>query len=534
MIIKKYYSLGNYSAGYDPQDTITDIIEWSYEKKFCGVGQFELVLPAEYSGISFNLNEFLVADGEAFIIKRVQIDEEHITVSGYDLNGILLDRITVAMSEDGKDRVSGSTETIVKHFVEANCVSSEDTNRNFPGLMIAEDMERGIADDAASPRFECVADVITDILSAQKMGWRISPVITGKYSESMVFEVYKATNSTVGFSYNHANVQSIKSSRSNIDMKNTLYCELDNGTVQTYSKWSNSGFERVEEYTDLGCELSELSVYASHELAERYKSESSNTLENIDPFGYLSNPKQFDVGWKAEVYDERLNMSYSPQIITAIKIKRSGGETELSVTLGETRTKPLDRIERKSAAAVTACKGMSPAVKDGIASGSIGSGLGIVVSGGYDWVGTVGGNGIRVEDHLSGYYTFYETPDGEIGTLKQMAPGVMISVQDKNDKAHSYGVIELGNNVFTIESSSKTRNFTPDYDAILGGPEIMARSYLFSVGITIKNNGICDIDMGTGRQLRLKFDKTNQALHLKGIKRLYIEDTKVFDIENEG
>lgn len=532
MIIKLYNLIGRYSAGSTPKATITDIIEWSYEKKFCGVGTFELVLPAVYSKtvfskIALNLNEFLVADGEAFIIKQIQSDEEHITISGYDLNGILLDRITVAKSEDGKDRVSGSTETIVKHFVDANCVSSEDTNRNFPGLVIAEDLERGIEDDAASPRFERVADIITDILSAQGMGWRISAVESGSYSEAMVFDVCKAaTTSTVGFSYNHANVKTIKFSQSNIDMKNTLYCELDDGTVQTYSKSSGSGFSRVEEYTDLGCGLSELSVYASHELAERYKAESSNTLENVDPSGYLLG--QFDVGYKAQVYDDRLNMSYSPQTITAIKIKRSGGETELSVTLGETRTKPLDRAEKKAAAAVAACKSMSPAVKDGVASGAIGGGLGMAASGGYDWVGIVGANGIRVESSNPGYITV----DGA-NAVNHLAPGVKISVQDKFDKATSYGVMELGNNVFTVQSRHYT-NFTTDYDVLVGGPVIRLRSSLYKVGLNINNNGIFNIDMGTGRQLKLELDKNDQALHLRGIKRLYIEDTKVFDIENDG
>lgn len=530
MIIKKYYSLGDYSVGSTPQATITDVIEWSYEKKFCGVGPFELVLPAVYSGITFSLNEFLVADGEAFIIKRVQSDEEHITISGYDLNGILLDRITVAMSEDGKDRVSGSTETIVKHFVDANCVSSEDTKRNFPGLVIAEDLERGIEDDAASPRFECVADIITDILSAQGMGWRISAVKSGSYySETMVFDVYEAaTQDTVGFSYNHANVKSIKSSQSNIDMKNTLYCELDDGTVQTYSKASKSGFSRVEEYTDLGCGLDEISVYASHELGDRYKSEFSNTLENVDPSGYLSETKQYDVGWKATVFDNQRNTAYSSQTITAIKIKRSGGETELSVTLGQTRTKPLDRVEKKTAAAVAACKSMSPAVKDGVASGAIGGGLGMIASGGYDWLGIVGGNGIRVENANPGYITV----DGA-NAVNHLAPGVKISVQDKYDKAHSYGVMELGNNVFTVQSRHTTNNVI-DYDVLVGGPVLRLKSFLYKVGITLNDEGKCVLDLGNQRKLTLEFDKENQALHLRGIKRLYIEDTKVFDIENDG
>lgn len=145
-----------------------------------------------------------------------------------------------------------------------------------------------------------------------------------------------------------------------------------------------------------------------------------------------------------------------------------------------------------------------------------------------DWVGIVGGKGIRVENDSPGYYTQEGT-----GVTKHLAPGVKISVQEKNDKSTSYGVMELGNNIFTVKSSHTTSG-TVDYVLELGGPVVRALAPLFDVGFQVGNGGECKVYMGKQKTLTLELDKDEQALHLRGIKRLYIEDTKVFDIENEG
>lgn len=141
-----------------------------------------------------------------------------------------------------------------------------------------------------------------------------------------------------------------------------------------------------------------------------------------------------------------------------------------------------------------------------------------------DWVGIVGGKGIRVENYTPGYIS---------GGVNHIAPGVKISVQDKFDKATSYGVMELGNNAFEVRSSHQTSNAV-DYILELGGPVVRVRAPLFNVGLEISNGGVCSVYMGKQNKLTLELDKDEQALHLRGVKRLYIEDTKVFDIENEG
>lgn len=366
---------------YDPPDSsnsktwgelcvgaIVDVASWEYEGQFCGVGTFELVVPVGAEGVDkLKLDRFLMCGDGGFIIKQLEFGADEVQVSGYDLNGLLLNRLTVAKTDDGKDKQSGSTEAIVKHYVAANCVSSDDTGRNFPGFVVAVNQDRGISNDAASPRLECVADVISDILSAQQMGWKISAVgmstgYTGK--EKFSFDVISAVDRTWGqttrdpvtFSYGLGTVNSMKSEQSSADAKNTLYCELADGTVQTYSPIltaGSSGYSRTEDYTSLNCELSEMSVYAEHEIADRYAAVNNVTIEHIDPSQFGA---KFHLGDIVTVYDSHIGINSNNHtleaLITAVKVKRTNGDCDVSVTIGGTRPKLIDRVS-KSVGAVS-------------------------------------------------------------------------------------------------------------------------------------------------------------------------------------
>ncbi len=358
---------------YDPPDisnsktwgelcvgAIVDVSSWEYEGQFCGVGTFELVVPVGAEGVDkLKLDRFLMCGDGGFIIKQLEFGADEVQVSGYDLNGLLLGRLTVAKTEDGKDKQSGSTEAIVKHYVAANCVSSADEGRNFPGFVVAANQNRGIANDAASPRLQVVGDVISDILSAQKMGWRITAIgteagYTG--SEKFLFDVISAidrtwnqtANDPVSFSYGLGTVNSMKSEQSSADARNTLYCELSDGTVQTYSPTEgNSGYARTEDFASLSCELSELSIYAEHEIADRFAAINNVTIEHIDPSQWGT---KIHLGDIVTVYDKHIGLNSNDHtleaLITAVKVKRANGESEISITIGGTRPKLIDRVSK--------------------------------------------------------------------------------------------------------------------------------------------------------------------------------------------
>lgn len=389
---------------YDPPDssikpwpslhvgTIVNVTEFEYDKKFCGVGNFEVYVPLGSVDVDkLKKGRFLFCTDGYFIIKQTVYGADSLIVSGYDLNGLLLDRLTVAKTEDGKDKISGSTEYIVKHFVEVNCTTAADSGRAFPGLSVATNKNRGLAKDAASPRLEIVANVISDILSAQQMGWRINAVnlALANTNKLFEFEVYESVKRTVGtarpktFSYGFGNADSIKTENSIANAKNTLYCELDDGTVQTYSPIGNNvGFNRTEEYADLGCELSEISIYARHEIAGRYAAVENVTLEHVDASGFGEDtPEGFNLGDIVTVVDNNANVQREA-LISSVKIKRTGEnaldlsteESEadvssgknahsLSITVGGSRVKPLDRVAKAAEAVESAVKSLKGDIK---------------------------------------------------------------------------------------------------------------------------------------------------------------------------
>jgi len=304
---------------------------------------------------------------EGFIVKNVLRNNDIVKITGYDLNGLLLDRVTLAATDNGKDEQSGATETIVKHYVAANCVESADADRNFPGLKIAEDKGRGLVNDAASPRLSRVSDVINDILGAAGMGYRIHPVFNRRStnpSSDIEFDVYEETNRTdeqsentrVIFEYGHGNITEMTRETGVTADRNTFYCEYNGGYVTRYDKKSDddtadagsgveqgakySGYGRREEFLELSCELGDVEVYAEHEIANRYRETDSLEIVAGNPLDY---GRVYNVGDIVTVYDRDKGVKLN-SVISAAEIKKTASEQAVKITLGDAKPKPLDLL----------------------------------------------------------------------------------------------------------------------------------------------------------------------------------------------
>lgn len=357
---------------------INDIIEWNYTRYFCGAGAFSMIIPRTSNfADKIAVGCFLIAkngDGyDGFIVKNIRYENNTLKITGYDLNGLLNDRITIAQTDDGKDAQSGTTETIVKHYVSANCVESEDDGRNFPAFVVAEDQARGNPNDAASPRLSRVSDVIADILGAAGMGYRIYPDLSNT-TVQLVFEVYEAVNRTdeqtensrAIFAFGHGNISEMVRETGITADRNTFYCELSDGLVTRYDKKIEgasdeetaeateettetaafSGYGRREEFLELNCELSELEVYAEHEIADRYLETDSLEIVAGNPLDY---GKIYNVGDIVTVYDRRRKLKLN-SVISAAEIKQTATEYSVKITLGESKPKPLDKMNKETEA----------------------------------------------------------------------------------------------------------------------------------------------------------------------------------------
>lgn len=347
---------------------ICDCISLEYEKFFNGVGTFTADLPVSTRfRDKLEVNSVLMLDsGDALIVKNIKTTLDKITLTGYDLNGLLCDRLTLTDKEDGYDTQAGASETIIKHFVSANLVSCElDPNRNLPRFGIAEDKGRGLPSDNAMPRLQNVQELVTEICGAAKLGWRISvggsagndkPIFVFDVAEQVDRSVNQSERNRVIFSAQMHNVSTMTREVGITAAKNALFLDID-GTVVQYPKAADEGaevkravavgYDRREEYCSLTTDSLEESDYTAE--AEQNMSDRMNETDSliIDAGNPLDYGRLYDVGTIVTAYDRNRNVQLD-SVISAAAIRRSGSEYSVKLTLGESKPKLLDQYQKKS------------------------------------------------------------------------------------------------------------------------------------------------------------------------------------------
>ena len=349
---------------------ICDCISLEYEKFFNGVGTFTAELPVSTRfRDKLEVNSVLMLDsGDALIVKNIKTTLDKITLTGYDLNGLLCDRLTLTDKEDGYDTQAGASETIIKHFVSANLVSCElDPNRNLPRFGIAEDKGRGLPSDNAMPRLQNVQELVTEICGAAKLGWRISvdgsagndkPIFVFDVAEQVDRSVNQSERNRVIFSAQMHNVSTMTREVGVTAAKNALFLDID-GTVVQYPKAADEGAEvkravavgygRREEYCSLTTDSLEEADYTAE--AEQNMSDRMNETDSliIDAGNPLDYGRLYDVGTIVTAYDRNRNVQLD-SVISAAAIRRSGSEYSVKLTLGESKPKLLDGYQKKNEA----------------------------------------------------------------------------------------------------------------------------------------------------------------------------------------
>lgn len=212
------------------------------------------------------------------IIDELKIEEEGArnitTVTGWDLKGILANRITVPpqyttiSGTAGFDAVTGSTETCIKHFVENNITAALQTGRNVPGFVVAEDQQRGRPDDKYMSRFELLSEVVRKLGEDAKIGYDVTLDLENHH---IVFDVLEPTVRTaeqtdvppIVFEKDRRNVLSLQYSSSDASLKNIFYATMagaefeDDALTMTYwreDEEETTGLRRRETHMEITAE----------------------------------------------------------------------------------------------------------------------------------------------------------------------------------------------------------------------------------------------------------------------------------------
>ena len=339
---------------------ICDATDFSYEPYFCGVGTFELKLPitSAFSGILQPNTLLYTPRFGGFIIKNILRTESEVKLTGYDLNGILRDRLTLTAEDtpDGKDEVKGTTEYCVKYYVANNLISAVDNNRNIPRLETAENGGRGLQGDhyLASP--ENLEDVVRTMCENAKLGYRISmninagsinPVFTFDVSER--FDAKDNGGQRPAFSIGLGNIAALTREVGVTAEKNALWCDTGSAPQFVFKEETPPvSWERREDFVSLSLvdntDGDEIRATARQVMADKYAQTDSLTVTagNISEYG-----AGYKLGDIVTVFDKR-NNALLESWISGAEIKLTATEQSVKLILGSAKPKVLDGLAKKS------------------------------------------------------------------------------------------------------------------------------------------------------------------------------------------
>jgi hypothetical protein len=172
-----------------------------FTRRFFRPGEFEL-----HMNIKKGFTDELVEDNliqldrdtkKVGIIRHREISQDNtetLIIKGTALSGVIGRRVTVPDAITGYDRISGSAEEVLKHYIDTNCVNPVDADRVIPQLIIAVNQNRGISTPWQT-RYENLADVLQQIAEWCDIGW---DVILDLVNSKWVFDVNPGRDLTAG------------------------------------------------------------------------------------------------------------------------------------------------------------------------------------------------------------------------------------------------------------------------------------------------------------------------------------------------
>lgn len=347
--------------------------EESYIKYANKLGSFEFLIPNLYlKEIEIEKNYLVLINKEFWgIIKNINKTADStghfVNISGECLKGLLKKRLTLPPISNtsemvGYDTSTGDTETIIKHFIENNITNPADSNRKIVGFTIAENKNRGIAQDKYMSRFENLLDVVEKLCSNAKIGFDIIPDLkNGTY----IFDVFEGLNRTAGQSENAPITFSIENNTANAiqvtssieNYKNVFYStksgsEYENEALTvTYFRNENivSGIEREEvhlnisaEHPEAGQEYEELKrlteiEMSEYEIVESFEADVTNSPNIFEKDYFLCD--------KVTIYNSEFKLKADVEVLGIEKVF-SSESFETNLIFNNPKPSILKQIKR--------------------------------------------------------------------------------------------------------------------------------------------------------------------------------------------
>lgn len=326
---------------------IDDYESLQFTRRFYRAGEFELHITLGKQNVSELQKERVIMIANhphktGLIMYREIITgndgAEQLVIKGPTLGGILDRRVTVA---DSYDRVRGSAETVLKHYINNHMVAGTYATgiyaaRKIPHMAIAPDLGRG-AETPWQSRYEQLDTVIEEIAKWCDIGWMIRLDVPGK---KWVFDVLTGRDLTVDqyllppviFSHEYDNIESQQYVDSDLQYKSVGYAggpgEEENRLIQVIG--SASGLERREVFLDCSSaeDANELAELGAQALGDHKRIQTYNgRILDTHSFQY---EKDWDLGDRVTVQNRKWGLTMNSRIIEVKEIYEPASKIEVS------------------------------------------------------------------------------------------------------------------------------------------------------------------------------------------------------------
>lgn len=331
------------------------------KRRFFTYGEFELKINANKIHtdkliknniilLEKNYNKACVILHREFIYTEAGEKTDTLTIKGFTLQGLLTRRLIVPKVSESYSLCNGNQETIIKYFVDTNCINVSNNLRKIENLIIATDQKRG-SEDRWRSSYDNLAEKIKEIAEFSELGWNIS---LDHKNKKYIFDVIAGRNLSVNqkinppviFRSDFNNIKSRHYTESIINNKNVGYVgtKEDNEKL-VLSVGAIAGFERNETFISYNSnDPNELTKQGNIYLKDLEELKSFE-LE-IDPFKTFFYEKDYDLGDIVTIQDKKINVTLHPRIVEIEEFYNQSG-VKIKATFGKSIPTLIENIKRK-------------------------------------------------------------------------------------------------------------------------------------------------------------------------------------------
>lgn len=252
-----------------PLAACSKIKDMRWERYLYSLGKFEFSVPYDDDCVSaLKVGNIVKFDGKDGIILYRSLKGYELKIQGCDLKFFCNSRVVVPpfvyktkpQPIDSYDRIKGNAETVIKHYVDSQCVNPSDSKRKIPNLVCAANQNRGER-ICWQAKFTKLDEELEKLCKISKFGYDIT---FDEKNAKFTFDIFAGTDRTVSqtenapvvFCREYKTISESEYTEDWLSASNLVYVGANGDDEEQYihaepSEELEKHFMRLESYTNI-------------------------------------------------------------------------------------------------------------------------------------------------------------------------------------------------------------------------------------------------------------------------------------------